>query len=106
MSHLRVDGHSVSRQRSVYEKLLEISDIMSDDFELCVGHFHIIPEVFLSIIGTMGSMVKNSTGTIFARVWDISYIFGTPRTESKILDCLAKPVRPENVSDYLSDVFN
>ena len=32
---------------SVYEKLFETSDIMSDAFELCVGHFHFMLDIFL-----------------------------------------------------------
>ena len=35
------------RSPSVYEKLFETSDIMSDAFELCVGHFHFMLDIFL-----------------------------------------------------------
>ena len=30
---------------SVYEKLFETTDIMSDVLEPCVGHFHIVPDI-------------------------------------------------------------
>ena len=32
---------------SVYEKLFETPDIMSDVLELCVGHFHTLPDIFM-----------------------------------------------------------
>ena len=32
---------------SVYEKPFETSDIMSDVLELCVGHFHILPDIIM-----------------------------------------------------------
>ena len=37
---------------SVYEKLFEISDIMSDVLEPCVGHCHILPDIMLTIMKT------------------------------------------------------
>ena len=43
---------------SVYEKLLETSDIMSDAFELCVGHFHFMLDFFLFNIKTLDSVIK------------------------------------------------
>ena len=54
---------------SVYEKLFETSDIMSDAFELCVGHFHFMLDIFLFNIKTLGSVIKNSH--IFANIRDI-----------------------------------
>ena len=42
----------------VYEKLFETSDIMSDAFELCVGHFHFMLENFLFDIKTLDSVIK------------------------------------------------
>ena len=35
---------------SVYEKLAETLDIMSDDFMLYVGHFHIVLDIFFCLI--------------------------------------------------------
>ena len=32
---------------SVYEKLFEVADILSDAFRLFVGHFHIVADIFL-----------------------------------------------------------
>ena len=54
---------------SVYENLFETSDIMSDAFELCVGHFHFLLDIFLFDIKTRGSAIKN--GHIFANIRDI-----------------------------------
>ena len=45
---------------SVYEQLFETSDIMSDAFELCVGHFHFMLENFLFNIRTLDSVITNS----------------------------------------------
>ena len=56
-------------KNSVYEKLFETSDIMSDAFELCVGHFHYLLDIFLFDIKTLDSAIKN--GHIFAKIWDI-----------------------------------
>ena len=45
---------------NVYEKPFETSDIMSDAFELCVGHFHFKLDIFLFNIKTLDSVIKNS----------------------------------------------
>ena len=49
-------------QGSVYEKLFETSDIMSDAFKLCVGHFHFVLDFFLFDISLI---LMNLTGNIF-----------------------------------------
>ena len=54
---------------SVYEKLFETSDIMSDASELSVGHFHFLLDIFLFDIKTLDSVIKNCH--IFAKIRDI-----------------------------------
>ena len=67
---------------SVYEKLFETSDIMSDAFELCVGHFHFMLVIFLFDIKTLDSVIKNSN--IYAKIRDIL----TPTQTFGLLDNL------------------
>ena len=43
-------SHIFFQHCSVYEKLFETSDIVSDVFKLCAGHFHILPDISLSHI--------------------------------------------------------
>ena len=70
------------RCSSVYEKLFETSDIMSDAFELCVGHFHFMLDNFLFNIKTLDSVIKNSH--IYAKIRDIL----TPTQTFGLLDKL------------------
>ena len=65
---------------SIYEKLFETSDIMSDAFELCVGHFML--DIFLFNIKTLDSVIKNSY--IYAKNRDIL----TPTQNFGLLDNL------------------
>ena len=67
---------------SVYEKLFETSDIMSDAFELCVGHFYFMLDIFLFNIKTLDSVIKNSH--IYAKIRDIL----TPTQTFDLLDNL------------------
>ena len=67
---------------SVYEKLFKTSDIMSDAFELCVGHFHFMLDIFLFNIKTLDSVIKNSH--IYAKIRDIL----TPTQTFGLLDNL------------------
>ena len=67
---------------SVYEKLFETSDIMSDAFELCVGHFHFMLVIFLFNKKTLDSVIKNSH--IYAKIRDIL----TPTQTFGLLDNL------------------
>ena len=45
---------------SVYEKLFETSDIMSEVSELCVGHFHVLPDIIMLTIIKTNLVVINS----------------------------------------------
>ena len=45
---------------SVYEKLFEVADIMSDAFRLFVGHIHIVLDIFLVNIMIMNVWCKNN----------------------------------------------
>ena len=54
---------------SEYEKRFETLDIMSDAFELCVGHFHFMLDIFLFNIKTLDSVIKNSH--IYAKIRNI-----------------------------------
>ena len=49
--------HSCS---SVYEKLFEVADIMSDAFRPFVGHFHTVLDIFLLNIIIMNVWCENS----------------------------------------------
>ena len=55
---------------------------MSDAFELCVGHFHFMLDIFLFNIKTLDSVIKNSH--IYAKIWDIL----TPTQTFGLLDNL------------------
>ena len=81
---LRLRGVNVQthKKSSVYEKLVETSDIMSDAFELCVGHFHFMLDIFLFNLKTLDSVIKNSH--IYAKIRDIL----TPTQTFGLLDNL------------------
>ena len=51
---------SVLNSISVYEKLFEVADIMSDAFRLFVGHFHILTDIFLLKIMIMNFLCRNN----------------------------------------------
>ena len=55
---------------------------MSDAFELCVGHFHFMLDIFLFNIKTLDSVIKNSH--IYAKILDIL----TPTQTFGLLDNL------------------
>ena len=57
-------------QYSVYEKLFETSDIMSDAFEICVGHFRFVLDIFLFDIKTLDSVITRNCH-IVAKIRDI-----------------------------------
>ena len=45
---------------SVYEKLFQVADIMSNAFRLFVGHFHIVPDIFILNIMIMHIRCKKN----------------------------------------------
>ena len=74
---------------------------MSDVFRLCVGHFHIVLDIFFFF--NNANQFKDKEWSSLPKFWTF-YIFTVSRSRSKIQDCLRKFGKPENVSDIVSDV--
>ena len=72
-------GGGVGDGSSVYEKHFGTTDIMSDVFRLCVGHFHIVLDLFFFF--NNANQFKDRI-VIIAKIWDIFY-FQCPEVDLK-----------------------